>query len=120
MRKSLLLAIASLVFSQSALAGEGDIGPVKIEHLGIIATATGGHAPGNMEIKIQNGFTLPPGVNCDKNYITTRKQDDPDRVMFYMLLKVQTTTQPVRLRITDNPIYTAFAGRCSLEIVDLQ
>ena len=73
-----------LAFSQSVLAGEGDIGPVVIEHLGIIATATSGHIAGNMEIKIKNGFTLPPGVMCDKTYITTKKTTDPDRAMLNM------------------------------------
>lgn len=121
--KTLMMLITLVLvscFSHDAFAGEGDIGPVQIERLGIIATATGGHMAGNMEIRIKNGFTLPSGVSCDTNYITTRKTTDPDRAMLSMLLKVQTTAQPIRLRITDNPAYTAYPGRCSLEIVDLQ
>ena len=74
-----------------------------------------------MEVRIKNGFTPPPGVNCpDHNYITTRKSTDPDRAMFFMLLKAQTTPQPIRLRITDDPALQAYSGRCSIVIVDLQ
>jgi hypothetical protein len=114
------VALIGIVLSQNAFAGEGDIGPVTIEHLGIVATTTGGHIPGNMEVKIKNGFTLPSGVSCDTKYITTKKVTDPDRAMFYMLLKAQTTPQPIRLRITDDPGLRAFQGRCSIVIVDLQ
>ena len=120
MAKSLLFTILVLAFSPNVFAGEGDIAPVTIEHLGIIAVPTGAHQAGDMEIKIKNGFTLPPGVTCDQNYITTRKSVDPDRAMLSMLLKVQTTSQYVRLRITDNPHLTAYPGRCSLVLVDLQ
>jgi hypothetical protein len=76
----------ALAFSHNAIAGEGDITPVKIERLAIVATATGGHLAGNMEIKILGGFKLPIGVFCDTTYITTRKTTDPDRAMFNMLL----------------------------------
>ena len=120
MKKLLMYAIIVLTSSQTILAGEGDIGPVVIERLAIIATATGGHIAGNMEIKIKNGFTLPAGVSCDKNFITTKKTTDPDRAMFDLLLKAKGTPQLVFLRITDNPALKAFAGRCSLEIVDLR
>ena len=101
------------------IGGRGCLAAAKIERLAIIATATGGHIAGNMEVKINGGFTLPPGVNCDTNYITTKKTTDPDRAMFNMLMKAQAVGQNVRLRITDNPAYKAFAGRCSIELVDL-
>jgi hypothetical protein len=114
------LALIGMMLSQNAYAGEGDIGPITIERLGIIATATGGHIAGNMEVKIKNGFALPSGVKCATDYITTKKVTDPDRAMFYMLLKAQTTPQPIRLRITDDPALRAYPGRCSIEIVDLQ
>jgi hypothetical protein len=113
--------VMALAFSHNALAGEGDITPVKIERLAIIATATGGHLAGNMEIKILGGFKLPVGVFCDTNYITTKKTTDPDRAMFNMLLTAQTTTPSlkVRLRITDDAALTAFPGRCSIQVVDV-
>jgi hypothetical protein len=120
MRKLLISTAIALAFSHNAIAADGIIGPVQIEQLTIVATAIGSHIPGNMEIKIRNGFTLPSGVNCDKFYITTRKTTDPDRAMFFMFLKVQETTQAITLYITDNPALTAYPGRCSLEAVILQ
>lgn len=120
MRKVFSLLIVVLALPATLLAGEGNIGPVAIEHLTIIAVPAGGHIAGNMEVKIKGGFALPTGVSCDTNYITTKKTTDPDRAMFNMLLKVQTTSQPIQLRITDNPAYTAYPGRCSLQWVDLQ
>lgn len=120
MLKVWIPTVVALAFSHAAFAGEGDIAPVKIERLAIIATASGGHIAGNMEIKILGGFKLPIGVFCDTNYITTKKAADPDRALFNMLLTAQTApSQPkVRLRITDSAALTAFPGRCSLEIVD--
>ena len=111
-----------LVFalSKTAFAAEGDIGPVVIERISIIAVATGGHLAGNMEVKIENGFTPPAGMTCDHNFITTRKITDPDRAMLSLLLQAQTSRRFVFLRITDNATLTAFAGRCSVEIVTLQ
>src|ERR1043166_9684894 len=100
MYKLLTATVTALALSHSAIAAEADIAPVQIEHLAIIAIATGNHLAGNMEIKIRGGFALPRDVNCDTNYVTTRKTEDPDRAMFYMLLKAQLTTQPIRLRIT--------------------
>jgi hypothetical protein len=114
------VALIGMMLSQNAFAGEGDIGPLAIERVGIIATATGSHIAGNMEVKIENGFVVPAGMTCDNNYITTKKTTDPDRAMFYMLLKAQTVRKPVFLRITDNPTLTAYPGRCSIEIVDLR
>ena len=80
MLKMWIPTVMALAFSHNAFAGEGDISPVKIERFAIIATATGGHLAGNMEIKILGGFKLPVGVFCDTNYITTKKTTDPDYV----------------------------------------
>jgi len=121
MRKYLIAVGIVLALSPSLFAGEANIGPVTIEHLTLIAVATGGHIAGNMEVKIQGGFAIPKGLTCtDANYITTRKTSDPDRAMLSMLLKVQKTAQAIQLRITDNPALTAYPGRCSMEWVDLQ
>ena len=126
MWKFLVPTVMALAFSCNAFAAEAYIGPVKIERLGIIATATQGHIAGNMEIKILGGFVIPPGLQCtDSYYITTRKTTDPDRAMFYLLLKGKTTPptaaepETFQMLITDNPALTAFPGRCSLEYVDL-
>lgn len=112
-------ATAGLVFAQlfaatSASAAEGDIGPVYIDRVIVVAIASGGHTAGNFEIQIKGGFTLPAGMNCDSNYITTLKSVDADRRMFTVATTAQVTKQPVYLRITDDPTYRAYNGRCSL------
>lgn len=120
MKRLVIFTVLALVLSPGLFAGEGDIGPVTVERLGVIGVATGGHLAGNMEVKIKNNFTLPAGVVCDKSYITTKRTSDPNGAMMSLLMKVQTTSQPVYLRITDNPSYTAYSGRCSLVLVDLR
>jgi hypothetical protein len=117
---SAITSVLSMTFSQNVLAAEADIQPVKVDSIGIIAAATGGHIAGNMEIKISGGFTLPAGMSCDKTYITTKATDDPGRDMLSLLLKNQGTPRFVRLRITDDPAHTAFPGRCSLQIVEIK
>jgi hypothetical protein len=114
------VALIGMLLSQNAFAGEADIGPLVIERVGIIATATGQHIAGNMEVKIENSFVVPSGLSCDNNFITTKKTTDPDRAMFYMLLKAQTVRKPVFLRITDDATLRAYPGRCSIELVDLR
>jgi hypothetical protein len=121
MRKYLVVFSIMLALSPRLFGGEANIGPVSIEHLTLIAVATGGHIAGNMEVKITGGFTIPKGLTCtDTNYLTTLKATDPDRAMLGMLLKVQKTTQPIQLRITDNPTLMAYPNRRSIEWVDLQ
>lgn len=112
-------ATAELIFAQlfvasSASATEGDIGPVYIDKVAVVAIASAGHTAGNFEIQIKGGFTVPAGINCDSNYITTLKSVDADRRMLAMATTAQVTKQPVYLRITDDPTYRAFSGRCSL------
>jgi|SRR5215213_7485835 len=77
------------------------------------------HKPGNMEIVVQGGFTLPEGVTCDTLFITTLASVDPDKSMFQLLTAAITNGQRVNLGITDDPQYTAFTGRCSLVFVTL-
>ena len=119
MRRLLTVCVFVIGVAPVAWAGEGDIGPVFIENLSVIAIPTGGHLAGNMEIKIANGFSLPAGVTCDKNHITTKKANDPDRAMLSLLLQAHNSRRPVKLRITDNPAHAAFSGRCSLALVTL-
>jgi hypothetical protein len=121
MRRYLVVFTFILAMSSKLFGAETNIGPVSIEHLTLIAVATGGHIAGNMEVKITGGFVIPKGFTCtDTNYLTTLKTTDPDRAMLGMLLKVQKTSQPIQLRITDKPALTAYPGRCSIEWVDLQ
>lgn len=110
----LVMMLFAIILASYANAGEGDIGHVYVENVGAIVIQSGGHMPGNFEIKIKNGFALPSGVVCDSTYITTKKTTDPDKMMFALLVAAQLTNRPVDLRITDDPTYMAFGGRCSL------
>ncbi len=116
------LAAVGLQFGLCApgVAGEGDIGPVYVQDVGVVAVQATAHLAGNMEVRIKGGFTLPSGVSCDTNYITTLKSDDPDLRLFALLSLAQTKKQPVALRITDDSNHRAFPGRCSLVWVSLQ
>jgi len=63
-----LFGFAQLILCGPAAAGTADIGPVYIERVTVVALASGGHQAGNMELKIQGGFAVPPGVartRCD-------------------------------------------------------
>jgi len=123
-RKTWSAVTAGFVFAQlmaanPASAAEGDIGPVYIERVAVIGIASGGHNAGDFQIQIKGGFTVPTGMTCDSNFITTLKSVDADRRMLTMATTAQVTKQPVYLRITDVPAYTAFGGRCSLVWVNL-
>jgi len=114
----LLVALALVLLASTAsFGGEGDVYGVQVESLAVIATPTGGHLPGNFEIKIKNDFELPAGVFCDRTYITTRKGVDKKGRMFALLQDAVTHGFKVGLRITDDPQLTAYGGRCSLEVV---
>ncbi len=117
MKPSSVLFTAFLLtsaLSGQALAAQADIGPVYIESVSVVALTSGGHSSGNLEAKIKGGFTVPSSVNCNNTYITTLKSVDADKRLFGLLTMAQTTGQPVMMRITDDPTYTAFNGRCSL------
>ena len=118
MKKLLIFTITVLALSQNAFAGNGYI-HVQLERLADLGVAFGGHLAGNMEIKIKNGFTLPSGVKCDTNYITTKKEVDPDRAMLSLLRDAMTSQRTIELIITDDQAYTAYPGRCSLIAVNL-
>jgi len=57
------LISAQLFAASSASATEGDIGPVYIDRVAVIAIASGGHTAGNFEIQIKGGFSVPAGMN---------------------------------------------------------
>jgi hypothetical protein len=102
------------------VAGVGDIYPAYIQDVSVVVLPSGGHLAGNLEVRIKGGFTVPAEVSCDGNWITTLKSVDADKRLFALLSLAQTTKQPMHLRITDDPIYTAFPGRCSLVWASLQ
>ena len=108
------MALISVLFSLHASAAEGDIGPVYIEKVGVVSIKSGGHLAGNFEVQIKGGFNIPNGLSCDNTYITTLKSVDTDKRLYSLLVLSQITKQPLYLRITDDPAYTAFNGRCSL------
>ncbi|MFC7420815.1 hypothetical protein ACFQNF_13175 [Iodobacter arcticus] len=110
----LITTLFILLSSGSLFAAQGDIGPVYLEKVIVIALASGGHSAGNLEIQIKDSFVVPQGLNCNNTYITTLKSTDADKRLYSLLLLAQSTKQPVHLRITDDPAYTAFHGRCSL------
>jgi len=115
--KNILRAILSCAISflaTNAFAGEGAIGPVYLQSVNAIQANIRGHQAGNLEIQIAGGFTVPPGVACDPNYITTLRSVDADKRMFGLLSLALATQKPVSLYITDNPAVTAYGGRCSL------
>ncbi|PXW79688.1 hypothetical protein C8R34_1622 [Nitrosomonas sp. Nm84] len=117
--KLLISTILAIVLSQNAFAGTGLI-QVKIERVAVISNVPVlPHLAGNMEIKIKNGFTPPAGVNCDTNFITTKKVNDPARSMLTLLLQAHASQKDVQLWITDSATHTAYPGRCSLQIVNL-
>jgi hypothetical protein len=120
MKKLYISAIAALAFSQNVFAANGLTAPVKVASLGIIATAFGGHLPGNMEVRVLGGFALPLGVVCNNVFITTKKTLDSDRAMFNLLRDAKQAGRFVRLGIDNNPAFVAFPGRCSLVSVEVQ
>ncbi|MCE7980072.1 MAG: hypothetical protein DYG89_02675 [Caldilinea sp. CFX5] len=110
-----MLALSQNVFSQTTPSGIALTNPVQIESIAIIGVgAPIGHLNGNMEIKIKNGFSLPAGVKCDTNYITTKRAVDPDRAMLSLLRDAYNAHRTVQLYITDDSIFTAYPGRCSI------
>ena len=119
---SVALAGVGLQFGLCApgVAGEVNIYPVYIQDVSVIALPSGGHLAGNLEVRVKGGFTVPAGMSCDGNWITTLKSVDADKRLLALLSLAQTSKQPVHLRITDDPAYTAFPGRCSLVWVSLQ
>lgn len=115
--KTTVAFVLTCLAATSSFAAEGDVYGVEIESVAVIATATGGHLPGNFEIKIKDGFALPAGVHCEPLFITTKASIDPKGRMFALLQEAVTKGFKVGLRITDKPSLEAYHGRCSLEVV---
>ena len=114
------LTCSALWFAGSnACAVEGSI-TGNLQFVAVIQANAIGHQAGNLEVQVAGGFTVPTGMSCDPNYITTLKSVDADRRMFGLLTMALLAQKPVALYITDNPAVTAFPGRCSLIAVTLQ
>ncbi|KQU65066.1 hypothetical protein ASE08_26950 [Rhizobacter sp. Root16D2] len=97
----------------NASAAEGSITGY-LQFVAVIQANTIGHQAGNLEVQVAGGFTVPSGMSCDSNYITTLKSVDADKRMFSLLSMALLAQKPVTLYISDNPAVTAFPGRCSL------
>ena len=106
--------LAASLASGTALAGEGDIGPVYIKGVGVITQNDIGHRAGNLELTISPSFTLPAGVSCDTTYITTLAANDPDKKLLALSTAAQLSKTPVFLHISDSATLNAFSGRCSI------
>lgn len=115
--RALLLAGVWCVGS-NACAAEGSI-TGNLQFVAVIQANAIGHQAGNLEIQVVGGFSVPTGMSCDPNYITTLKSVDADKRMFGLLSMALLAQKPVTLYITDNPAVTAFPGRCSLVAVTL-
>lgn len=115
---AILVALGAL-FSLSANAGEGYFGPASIDFISVVSDV-GGHKPGNLEIGIAGGFTLPAGVSCSNQYITTLRSVVNYDSMLEVLLAGYINNKQFLIGITDDPSKTAYAGRCSLTFVNLQ
>ncbi|NKI97737.1 hypothetical protein FHT26_005708 [Rhizobacter sp. SG703] len=115
-----MLLLAGFWFAGStACAAEGSITGA-LQFVAVIQANAIGHQAGNLEVQVAGGFTVPTGMSCDPNYITTLKSVDADKRMFGLLSMALLAQKPVTLYITDNPAVTAFPGRCSLIAVTLQ
>ncbi len=111
MKIKILLVLTAFVSMNVFAAGYVT---VQIESIAIVGNAAlGAHAAENMELKVKGGFTLPSGISCDTNYITTKK-DMYSNKTFALLLAAKTSQQPVTLIVADDANYSAFPGRCSI------
>jgi len=118
MKKILLMCLIVIGFSNFSYAAQGILHSVYIERVAVISS-WGAHVPGNMEVKIKDGFALPAGVVCDNNHLATLKTVDGFNLMFTLLITAQSKNQPVMLGIANDASLTAYPGRCSIKFVSL-
>ena len=76
----LLSAIASLALNASAT--EAYLSGIYLQSIGVAQANAVGHQAGIFEIQIAGGFTVPPSMSCDPNYITTLRSVDADKRLF--------------------------------------
>jgi len=117
--KLIVFALGGGLLVNSVNAAEGLIGPVNLDFVSIVSSYTG-HQPGNMEVGISGGFSLPAGVYCDSNYITTLKSAEAYQQMFDLLVAAHTEKRQVVLGISNDPEKNAYPGRCALTLVNMK
>ncbi|HMU65753.1 MAG TPA: hypothetical protein PKE57_01330 [Cellvibrionaceae bacterium] len=113
MKNILFLALTILAFPTKSLATDAYLNNVKIESVAVIARA-GPHKPGNLEVKILNGFTLPTGLNCDTNYLATKDTTPGFPYMAAMMMLAYDKQKLTTLIVSDDPADSGFPGRCSI------
>lgn len=114
------ILVLSALSGTSAHATEAYIGPLLLESVGVQQTpGATGHLAGNMELKLRSPATLPTGMTCDKTFITTKREGDPDKRLFALLTTAHLASRSVLLQISDDASLRAYPGRCSLLWVEV-
>ena len=111
--KNILVAGLLATLGTAAFAdGQAEIASVLVNSVSAIGSPLGLHVAGNFEVT----FTTPVshGLACDATYYTTKRVNDPDRLLFGMLLDAKQRNVPIGLRISDQASLTAYPGRCSI------
>lgn len=111
--------IVLLGASLAAQAADGVVGPVNIDVVSLYVARASPREAGTVTITVRNGFTLPAGVHCDPQYVSTSRASDPDRSLFAIVDQAWNYGQTVNLIITDDPAFNAYPGRCSLKGIEL-
>lgn len=106
------------VFAAKAQAGDAYLVGVYVERVTIVARA-GAHKPGNLELKIKNGFALPSGLSCDTNYLATKDTTAGFPYITALSMLAYDKQKPVTLILSDSPEDQGFPGRCSIVAVSL-
>ena len=107
--------VVSALTGTSTRAAETYIGLLLLESVGVQQTpGPTGHLAGNMEIKLRSPATLPTGMTCDKTFITTKREGDPDKRLFALLTMAHLAGKSVTLQISDVASLRAYPGGCSL------
>jgi hypothetical protein len=112
--KSLICGAIVATSTVSALANEGELVNVTVRSIGAIGTGFGSHLAGNFEVTLDSPYNMPASLNCNSVYITTKRANDPDRLIFTMLREAKELKLKVGLRLSDEPALQAFPGRCSI------
>ena len=118
MNKSLIKTAVSgavaLTFAVNVFAAEGELANVTVQSVATIGTAFGYHQAGNFEVTFTGPYVLPTGLICNTVYFTTKRFNDPDRLMFTMLRQAKELKLKVGVRLSDSPSLQGYPGRCSL------
>lgn len=112
MNKTLICTLLVVVGTGAFAEGQAELGTVYVATVATVGSPFGSHLAGNFEVT----FTAPVthALNCDRTYYTTNRANDPDRLIYQMLLSAKERGVPIGLRISDQTSLRAFPGRCSI------